>query len=207
MYRRLIKPLLDFLFAFIGIILCLPLFILISLYCAINFNGLVFFTQQRIGKNEKTFTIYKFITMHPPTGNYKNKPDAERLTKAGALLRLTSLDELPQLFNIISGKMSWVGPRPLLPEYLPFYTNEEKKRHQVKPGITGLAQINGRNLAGWDQRLQLDAQYAKKVSLLLDLQIVLRTAIYIIQRRDVVANPQSVLLPLHIARKLNSPNK
>lgn len=207
MYRRLIKPLLDFLFAFIGIILCLPLFILISLYCAINFNGHVFFTQQRIGKNEKTFTIYKFITMHPPTGNYKNKPDAERLTKAGALLRLTSLDELPQLFNIISGKMSWVGPRPLLPEYLPFYTNEEKKRHQVKPGITGLAQINGRNLVGWDERLQLDARYAEKVSLLLDLQIVFRTAIYIIQRRDVVANPQSVLLPLHKARKLNSPNK
>lgn len=207
MYLRLIKPLCDFLFAFIGIILCLPLFIIISLYCVINFNGRVIFTQQRIGKNEKIFTIYKFITMHPPTGKYKDKSDAARLTKAGTVLRITSLDELPQLFNIISGKMSWVGPRPLLPEYLPYYTNEEKKRHQVKPGITGLAQINGRNLVGWDQRLQLDAQYAEKVSLLLDLRIALRTVIYIIKRRDVVANPQSVLQPLHIVRKLNPPKK
>ena len=207
MYRRLIKPLLDFLFAFIGIILCLPVFIIISLYCAINFKGQIFFTQQRIGKNEKAFTIYKFITMHPPTGKFKDKSDAVRLTKAGAFLRLTSLDELPQLFNIISGKMSWIGPRPLLPEYLPFYSNDEKKRHQVKPGITGLAQINGRNLVGWDERLQLDAEYADKLNLLLDIKIVFRTAIYIIQRRDVVANPQSVLQPLHIVRKLNSPNK
>lgn len=205
MYRNFFKPVFDFLFAFLALIVFSPLLLVISIICFLNFKGRIFFKQYRIGLNEKQFLIYKFITMHPATGKYLNKSDAERLTKTGIFLRVTSLDELPQLFNILMGQMSWIGPRPLLPQYLPHYYPEEKKRHTMRPGITGLAQISGRNVLGWDEKLKLDVWYVEHVSFISDSKIVLATLKQIIRRKNVVADPGSILLPLDEVRKKGNP--
>jgi len=202
MYRNFIKPGLDFVFALLAIILLAPLLLVISLFCFINFKGHIIFAQQRVGKNERIFTIYKFITMLPEKeNNYAS--DKHRITKAGTFLRSTSLDELPQLFNILFGQMSWIGPRPLLIKYLPYYTTVEQQRHLVKPGITGLAQINGRNTIDWDTRLQYDITYVKNIRLKTDLQIVLKTIKYILLRRDIVTDPRSALADLDSVRSNN----
>lgn len=202
MYRNFIKPSLDFVFALLAIILLAPLLLVISIFCFINFKGHIIFAQQRVGKNERIFTIYKFITMLPEKeGNYLS--DKHRLTKAGIFLRSTSLDELPQLFNILFGQMSWIGPRPLLIKYLPYYTTAEQQRHLVKPGITGLAQINGRNTIDWDTRLQFDITYVKNIRFKTDLQIVLKTIKYILLRRDIVTDPRSALADLDSVRSNN----
>lgn len=202
MYRNFIKPGLDFVFALLAIILLAPLLLVISIFCFINFKGHIIFAQQRVGKNERIFTIYKFITMLPEKeNNYAS--DKHRITKAGTFLRSTSLDELPQLFNILFGQMSWIGPRPLLIKYLPYYTTSEQQRHLVKPGITGLAQINGRNTIDWDTRLQYDITYVKNIRLKTDLQIVLKTIKYILLRRDIVTDPRSALADLDSVRSNN----
>ena len=202
MYRNFIKPGLDFVFALLAIILLAPLLLVISLFCCINFKGHIIFAQQRVGKNERIFTIYKFITMLPEKeNNYAS--DKHRISKAGTFLRSTSLDELPQLFNILFGQMSWIGPRPLLIKYLPYYTTVEQQRHLVKPGITGLAQINGRNTIDWDTRLQYDITYVKNIRLKTDLQIVLKTIKYILLRRDIVTDPRSALADLDSVRSNN----
>ncbi len=199
MYRNFIKPGLDFVFAFLAIIILVPLMLVISVFCFINFKGHIIFTQQRVGKNEHIFTIYKFITMLPDKTN-NHLSDKHRLTKAGAFLRSTSLDELPQLFNILFGQMSWIGPRPLLIKYLPYYTPAEQQRHLVKPGITGLAQVNGRNTIDWDTRLQYDINYIKNISLKTDIKIVFRTIKYILLRSDIVTDPRSTLADLDVVR-------
>jgi len=176
--------------------------LVISIFCFINFKGHIIFAQQRVGKNERIFTIYKFITMLPEKeNNYAS--DKHRISKAGTFLRSTSLDELPQLFNILFGQMSWIGPRPLLIKYLPYYTTVEQQRHLVKPGITGLAQINGRNTIDWDTRLQYDITYVKNIRLKTDLQIVLKTIKYILLRRDIVTDPRSALADLDSVRSNN----
>lgn len=202
MYRNFIKPGLDFVFALLAIILLAPLLLVISIFCFINFKGHIIFAQQRVGKNERIFTIYKFITMLPEKeNNYAS--DKHRISKAGTFLRSTSLDELPQLFNILFGQMSWIGPRPLLIKYLPYYTTSEQQRHLVKPGITGLAQINGRNTIDWDTRLQYDITYVKNIRFKTDLQIVLKTIKYILLRRDIVTDPRSALADLDSVRSNN----
>ena len=153
----------------------------------------VLFSQARPGKDEKIFTLYKFRTMTDARDeNGALLPDADRLTEFGAFLRSTSLDELPELLNIVKGDMALVGPRPLLVQYLPYYTEEEKHRHDVRPGLTGLAQVNGRNLVKWDQRLAYDIQYVKKITFLGDAEIILRTIGKVFKREDVAADPISV---------------
>lgn len=176
LYQHFFKRLLDFLAAGTGFLLLSPLFILISLFLTIANNGQAFFFQTRPGKNEKLFNIIKFKTMNDKKDEKGNLlPDAERLTKIGQFVRKTSLDEIPQLLNVIKGDMSLIGPRPLLPEYISLYNEEQKKRHQVRPGITGWAQINGRNAISWEQKFAYDVWYVEHISFLLDIKILFLT--------------------------------
>ncbi|NGZ90290.1 sugar transferase [Psychroflexus maritimus] len=176
MYKPIIKPFLDFLAALIGLLLLSPIFISVTLLLFIANQGKPFFFQKRPGNNERIFSIIKFKTMNDKKDTKGNLlSDAERLTAVGKFVRKTSLDEIPQLINVLKGDMSLVGPRPLLPEYLPLYNPEQKKRHQVKPGITGWAQVYGRNAISWEDKFRLDVEYVKNQSFLLDLKILFLT--------------------------------
>jgi lipopolysaccharide/colanic/teichoic acid biosynthesis glycosyltransferase len=194
MYKTTIKPFLDFLAALIGLILLSPILVIVTLLLAIANNGKPFFFQTRPGENERLFSIIKFKTMTDKKGKNGNLlPDAERLTAVGKFVRKTSLDEIPQLLNVLKGDMSLVGPRPLLPEYLPLYTLEQKRRHDVKPGITGWAQVNGRNSISWKRKFELDVEYVNNVSLILDVRIIYLTVIKVINKEGV---NQSDLRPM-----------
>lgn len=176
MYKNLGKPILDFTFALAAFIILLPLFIVIMLFLFISNNGKPFFFQKRPGKNEKLFTIIKFKTMNDKMDEHGNLlPDEKRITNIGNFIRSTSLDEIPQLLNVIKGDMSLIGPRPLLPEYLPLYNDFQKQRHLVKPGITGWAQVNGRNAISWKQKFEYDIYYIENCSFVLDVKIILKT--------------------------------
>ena len=176
MYRTILKPLIDFLAAAIAFALISPLFVLITIVLFFSNKGTPFFYQLRPGKNEKQFGIIKFKTMTDEIDeNGKLLLDEKRMTKTGTFIRSTSLDELPQLINVIKGDMSIVGPRPLLVEYLPLYYNFQKQRHLVKPGITGYAQVNGRNDISWERKFELDVWYVKNQSVLVDLKVILKT--------------------------------
>ncbi len=199
MYNKYLKRVLDFWLAFIFILLLSPVFILVIILCYINFKGIIFFTQERVGRNENIFTILKFTTMRPFSTT--NNTDNSRLTQFGRLLRKSSLDEIPQLINILKGDMSLIGPRPLLVKYLQYYTPEEKIRHQVRPGITGLAQINGRNNLTWNDRLQFDIQYVKNLSLALDLNIFFNTIGVIFRGKNIQPDASLELKDLDVERK------
>ncbi|PZD76619.1 sugar transferase [Mesonia sp. K7] len=176
MYKSFFKPLIDFIAAFLGLLLLSPIFILVWLGLSIANNGKPFFFQRRPGKNERIFRIIKFKTMNDKKDSSGNLlSDAKRLTPIGKFVRKTSLDEIPQLINVLKGDMSLIGPRPLLPQYLPLYNKEQKKRHEVRPGITGWAQVNGRNAISWAKKFEYDVWYVKKMSLGLDLKILLLT--------------------------------
>lgn len=176
MYEKYIKRMLGMFFALVGVVLLSPIFFVVAILVRWKLGSPIIFKQQRPGKDEKIFTMYKFRTMidaYDEEGNLL--PDEQRLTKFGKWLRSTSLDELPELLNIIKGDMSIVGPRPLLVQYLPYYTEEERKRHSIRPGLTGYAQVNGRNSLSWEEKFKLDIEYKKKLSLLMDIKIILRT--------------------------------
>jgi len=176
MYRKFIKPLFDKLLAFIALVVASPIFLIVSVLLALFQNGKVFFTQKRPGLNDKIFLLVKFKTMRDDKDDKGDLlPDDERLTWIGKMVRKTSLDEIPQLLNILKGDMSFVGPRPLLVEYLPLYSEEQSKRHWVTPGITGWAQINGRNAISWKKKFEYDVWYVKNQSFLLDLKIIYMT--------------------------------
>ena len=176
MYKIFFKPLLDFILSLLGLIISSPLFLIVIIALLFANKGKVFFLQNRPGKNGKIFKIIKFRTMNDKRDAQGNLlPDEERLTSIGKLVRKTSLDEIPQLINVILGNMSLIGPRPLLPEYLPLYNDFQKKRHHIKPGITGWAQINGRNAVEWDKKFMFDVWYVENLSFLLDLQIMFLT--------------------------------
>ena len=176
MYRTLIKPFFDFTCALLGLVVLSPIFLVVWIGLAIANNGKPFFYQRRPGKGERIFTIIKFRTMNDKRDAQGNLlPDAERLTAVGAFVRKTSLDEIPQLLNVLKGDMSLVGPRPLLPEYLPLYNEHQRKRHEVRPGITGWAQVNGRNAVSWERKFELDVWYVKNISFWLDLKILFLT--------------------------------
>lgn len=176
MYVNLIKPLLDRFGALILLILFFPIIFLTGLVIAIRMGYPVYFTQRRPGLHGKIFTIYKFRTMTNERDSHGNLlPDAERLRGVGQFIRNLSLDELPQLVNVLKGEMSFIGPRPLLPEYLPLYTLAQAQRHNVKPGITGWAQINGRNAISWEEKFRYDLEYVENISFALDLKIFYRT--------------------------------
>lgn len=176
MYKIFFKPLLDFILSLLGLIISSPLFLIVFIALLFANKGKVFFLQNRPGKNEEIFKIIKFRTMNNKRDAHGNLlPDVERLTKIGKLVRKTSLDEIPQLINVLLGNMSLIGPRPLLPEYLPLYNDFQKKRHLIKPGITGWAQINGRNAVEWDKKFMFDVWYVENMSFFLDLQIMFLT--------------------------------
>jgi lipopolysaccharide/colanic/teichoic acid biosynthesis glycosyltransferase len=176
MYRKIVKPLLDFFAALAGLLLVSPIFIFVTIGLFFANQGKPFFFQTRPGENAKLFRIIKFKTMNDKKDTHGNLlPDAARLTKVGQFVRKTSLDEIPQLLNVLIGEMSLVGPRPLLPDYLPFYNEFQKQRHLVKPGITGWAQVNGRNAISWEQKFEYDVWYVKNVSFYLDCKILFLT--------------------------------
>ncbi len=175
-YVTVIKPLLDFVVALIMFVVLSPLFIVVTLLLAIANGGQPFFLQRRPGKNERLFKVIKYKTMNERKDkNGQLLPDAERLTPIGRWVRKTSVDEVPQLLNVLKGDMSIIGPRPLLEEYLPLYNETQKHRHDVRPGITGWAQINGRNAISWKQKFEYDVWYVNNVTFLLDLKILWRT--------------------------------
>ncbi|GAA4114332.1 sugar transferase [Aquimarina addita] len=204
MYALFFKRVFDFIGAFILLIFVTPIFICITIFLTIANSGKPFFVQKRPGKNERIFSIIKFKTMNDRTdieGNLLS--DSERLTAIGSFVRKTSLDEIPQLINVLKGDMSFIGPRPLLTIYLPYYREDEKLRHSIRPGITGLAQVSGRNLLKWDDRLAMDVVYVKELSFLLDVKIVIKTIKNVITSKDVVVDPQSVMLNLKEERIAN----
>ena len=187
MYRKYLKRWLDFVIVFCVLAVIWPILLLVTLWLHFANKGAgAFFTQERPGRNGKIFKVIKFKSMtdeRDADGNLL--PDACRLTKVGRFVRATSVDELPQLINVLKGDMALIGPRPLLPRYLPYYTKREQLRHTVRPGITGWAQVNGRNNVCWDERLELDAWYVEHLSFFLDVKIVLMTVKNVICRKDV----------------------
>lgn len=204
--QHAIKRLIDLLAASVLLLLASPLLLVLFVLVRVKLGAPVLFRQRRIGLNEHPFDLIKFRTMtdaRDASGNLL--PDEARLTPFGSWLRATSLDELPELWNIVTGRMSLVGPRPLLPEYLPYYTTEEKTRHQVRPGITGWAQVNGRNALGWNERLALDADYVRRFSLWLDIEILWRTVMVVLQRDGISAEGHATMQRLDDARKGQQP--
>jgi lipopolysaccharide/colanic/teichoic acid biosynthesis glycosyltransferase len=201
----MLKRLLDMVAASVGLLVTGPLMIAVAIMIRASMGSPVLFRQRRPGLHGRIFTVLKFRTMSVDREREgQSQFDSHRVTPLGRILRQTSLDELPQLFNVLRGDMSLVGPRPLLPEYLPYYSNRELLRHTVRPGITGWAQVNGRNRLSWDQRLALDVWYAEHRSMLLDFRILYLTAIRVLQRRDVNLDPRVSLLPLDRERSHSS---
>lgn len=183
MYRIVFKRLIDIVFSFIAGLALLPLMLIISLLLRLKLGKPALFRQQRPGMNGKPFTLLKFRTMTIATDESGNLlPDKDRMHPLGTFLRKTSLDELPELYNVLKGDMSLIGPRPLLMEYLPLYNDQQKRRHEVRPGITGWAQVNGRNLISWQQKFEYDVFYVDNLSLMLDLRILMTTILKIITR-------------------------
>lgn len=186
LYRNYLKRSLDLLVSLVAFCLLLPLFIVIAVLLFIANQGSPFFVQPRPGKNERIFRLVKFKTMNDRRDAAGNLlPDADRLTGIGKFIRKTSLDEIPQLINVIKGEMSLIGPRPLLVEYLPLYNNIQKRRHNVRPGITGWAQVNGRNAIGWKEKFELDVWYVEHVSFRLDCKIILFTLMKVVKSEGV----------------------
>ena len=185
-YSKYIKRLLDILISLTFIVLFSWLYLILVILVRIKLGSPVLFCQERPGYNEKIFKLYKFRTMTDKRDeNGHLLPDSERLTKFGSMLRSTSLDELPEMFNILKGDMSLIGPRPLLIEYLPYYTEEERLRHSVRPGLTGLAQVSGRNYLAWNKRLARDVEYVNHISFIMDVRIIIKTIMVVFKKEDV----------------------
>lgn len=184
--QQRIKRVLEFIIALIGLILASPILLIVAILVKTKLGSPILFRQQRVGLNGEIFEMVKFRTMKDATDSEGNPlPDEERLTKFGQLLRKTSLDELPELWNVLKGDMSLVGPRPLLVEYLPLYSKEQMKRHHVRPGITGYAQVNGRNNISWTKKFELDVYYVENFSLWLDLKILFQTVAKVLGQADI----------------------
>ena len=191
-YKKFGKRFLDLLLSTLAIVILSPVLLVGAILVRIKLGSPVLFHQERPGRNEKIFTLCKFRTMTDKRDEKGNLlPDADRLTKFGKLLRATSMDELPELFNIWKGDMSIIGPRPLLVSYLPWYTEEERLRHTVRPGLTGLAQVSGRNFLDWDSRLSKDVEYVKNLSFAMDIKVLVKT-VTVVFARDEVAEDTSV---------------
>ncbi len=198
MYKIFIKPLFDFIASLIGLIILSPIFIFVVILLCIANNGKPFFFQLRPGKNSKVFKIVKFKTMNDKrdaSGNLLS--DAARLTKIGIFVRKTSLDEMPQLWNVLKGDMSLIGPRPLLTNYVHLYSDFQNRRHEVKPGITGLAQVNGRNAISWDEKFRYDVQYVDSISFVLDFKIFFKTILKVINSDGISATNEATIEPFN----------
>ena len=199
-YRDYLKRVLDFSIALVALLCLSPILIVVTIWLHFANKGAgAFFLQERPGKDAIIFRIIKFKSMTDERDeNGELLPNEKRITKIGSLIRKTSIDELPQLINVFKGDMAIVGPRPLLKEYLPYYTKRESLRHTVRPGITGWAQVNGRNMVGWDERLEYDAYYVENLSFLLDCRIIIRTIKNVLRHKDIQVVPKGQ--PLNIAR-------
>jgi undecaprenyl phosphate N,N'-diacetylbacillosamine 1-phosphate transferase len=196
MYRELCKPFFDIISALIGLILLFPIFLVVTVFLFFANDGKPFFFQLRPGKGGKIFKIIKFKTMNDRKDAEGNLlPDSDRLTKVGSFVRKTSLDEIPQLLNVVIGDMSIVGPRPLLTTYLHLYSDFQNRRHEVKPGITGWAQVNGRNAISWDKKFELDVWYVNHISFLLDLKILFKTVQKVIKSDGINAADSTTIEP------------
>ncbi|MEO8515771.1 MAG: sugar transferase [Flavobacterium sp.] len=196
MYRKIIKPVFDITAAICGLVIASPIFILITILLFFANQGKPFFLQKRPGKNCKVFTIIKFKTMNDKKDtNGQFLHDEQRLTIIGKIVRKTSLDEIPQLINVLKGDMSLIGPRPLLTNYLHLYNDFQNRRHEVKPGITGWAQVNGRNAISWDKKFELDVYYVNHISLGLDLKILFLTLKKVIIREGINAEDSATMEP------------
>ncbi|MGY3794354.1 sugar transferase [uncultured Aquimarina sp.] len=186
MYQSFIKRIIDFTLSFIGILFLSPIILILIVLLAIANGGKPFFFQSRPGKNERIFKIIKFKSMNDKKDeNGELLPFDQRITKTGKFIRKYSLDEIPQLFNVVKGDMSLIGPRPLLVKYLPLYNDVQKKRHDVKPGITGWAQVNGRNAISWDEKFKLDVWYTENISFKLDIKIIIKTIKKVLFKEDI----------------------
>ena len=198
MYKRFFKRFSDIVLSFIVIVLLSPLYLIISIFVLIFMGWPIIFKQPRPGKNEKIFNMYKFRTMtNKKDHDGELLPDDKRLTKFGKFLRKTSLDELPELFCILIGKMSFVGPRPLLVEYLAYYTKEEHHRHDVRPGLTGLAQVNGRNLLSWEDKFKKDLEYVNNVTFINDIKIVFMTIMVVLKSEGISSSTSATMEPFY----------
>ncbi len=201
-YEHKLKRVMDFLLALIAIIIFSPIFLMTAVIVAMKIGRPILFTQVRPGLNEKVFKMYKFRTM---TNERDSKgellADHLRLTKSGSFLRATSLDELPELFNILKGDMSFIGPRPLLVEYLELYSPDQKKRHNVRPGLSGLAQVSGRNLLTWEEKFSLDLEYVKNVSFITDIKLFLLTIKKVLIREGISSSNHVTVEPFKGSRK------
>lgn len=194
MYKQFVKRILDLFASTIGFLLLLPVFLIILILLFFANQGMPFFFQTRPGKNGRIFKVIKFKTMNDKRGNNGELlPDADRLSPIGSFVRKTSLDEIPQLMNVIKGDMSLVGPRPLLVEYLPLYNDIQKRRHEVKPGITGWAQVNGRNAISWEQKFTYDIWYVDHISFGLDVKILLMTILKVFKREGISQSGQATM--------------
>lgn len=202
MYGKFVKRFLDIFISLTAIVLLSPLLLLLWVLVRSRLGKPALFTQQRPGKNEKIFKLYKFRSM---TDERDDKgellPDEVRLTSFGKLLRASSLDELPELFNILKGDMSLIGPRPLLVRYLPYYTSQERHRHDVRPGLTGLAQVNGRNALGWEERFAFDLEYVNRLTLGMDLKIIGMTVGKVLKRSGTLSGAEQTVTDFDVYRK------
>ncbi len=198
MYTAIIKPFFDKLFSFLILVVASPILLILVVLLFIFNRGQVWFTQERPGKNERIFTVIKFKTMSDERDAKGNLlPDDKRLTGIGKFIRMTSLDELPQLFNVLLGDMSFVGPRPLLVEYLPLYNEAQRRRHHVRPGITGWAQVNGRNTVSWPQKFAFDVWYVDHISFALDIKILLLTVMKVFKAEGISSTTSVTMEKFH----------
>lgn len=204
MYRKYIKRLLDIILSMLGIIITFPIFLVVGIFVIIFLGRPAIFRQKRPGKDGKIFTLYKFRTMTNKKDKQGNLlPDEKRLTKFGKYLRKTSLDEIPEFFNILKGDMSFIGPRPLLVEYLDYYTEEEMHRHDVRPGLTGLAQVNGRNLLSWEEKFQKDLEYVNNITFINDVKIIFKTVKTVLVREGINQTGNATMKPFY-RKKVNN---
>lgn len=195
-YCNYTKRLMDFIFALFALIVLSPILLVCIISVGINLGRPVIFKQKRPGLNEKIFTLYKFRTMtDQKDSNGKFLPDEIRLTKLGRFLRATSMDELPELINIIKGDMSFIGPRPLLVEYLPLYNDHQRRRHDVRPGLSGLAQVNGRNSISWEDKFSLDVKYVETINFVIDLKLVLKTIFKVFKQEGISSDNNVTMEP------------
>lgn len=194
MYKHFLKRIFDFFVALIALLLLSPVFIVVTIALYFANQGKPFFFQKRPGKNERIFSIIKFKSMNDKKDAGGNLlPDIERLTPVGAFVRKTSLDEIPQLINVLMGDMSLIGPRPLLIDYLPLYNPTQKRRHEVRPGITGWAQVNGRNAISWQQKFEYDVWYVDRVSFILDCKVIWKTILKVVKSEDINASSSTTM--------------
>lgn len=202
MYKKWLKRWLDFLLSLCGIVVLSPILVVLAVLVRVKLGSPVLFHQERPGRHEKIFKLYKFRSMTDERDAEGNLlPDEVRLTRFGKLLRSTSLDELPELFNILKGDMSLIGPRPLLVRYLPYYTEEERHRHDVRPGLTGLAQVNGRNALGWEARFRYDLDYVNHISFGLDLKIIGMTVGKVLKRSGTLSGAEQTVADFDVYRR------